>query len=302
MRGARMRLWLMLCGLLITVLIGIAVFGEHSSTPRRVSLMDELFCTFSGGCHWQNGVPVSESYASYAVANLRPGNPGFLVPPRAEPEPTPSRQNRLNTLLSCSNDELSASSEYRWPTQNSLYWDEDAPPPPMMIERAEAGDAEVMFDLAYGYLSGQSDLEDNEADALGFEWLLRAAEHGHTLAQNELGAAYSYGYFGQNIDYPTARQYLLAASESGDPLAMLSLALLPPEQGQDLSQYAEARLELELRSAELCHAEALAHIVDRLRYGRGLTADPVLAQRIAQRVTGIATVGEPGRPDSHTKG
>lgn len=292
-----MRLSLVLGGLLVATLIAVAIFGEREGGGPRpeqnVSMMDRLLCGLSGGCYWDEEGPMSAEYAAYATAMLYPQNPGFLVPPWAEPAPDPDRQAQLESLLSCTNEDLSEGSSYTWPTRNSLYWTEGAPPPPVMLERAEAGDADTLFDLGFGYLSGHSDLEDTQATEQGFAWMIRAAEHGHVMAHTELGAAYAFGYFGQNVDYPAARRHLSAAVEAGDPVAMLSLALLPPEQGQDLRQYAQARLELELRSAGLCHDEAIAHTIARLRSGRGLAPDPQMADRIARRVTGIEAIGEP---------
>lgn len=288
-----MKVWLTLAGILIAIIGAVWAFGGRSDAPYGLSIIEELQCSLSGGCYWQDGYPVDPAYADLVIANVRPSNPGFLVPPWADPEPAPEQKARLQALLTCTNEDLNAGSEYAWPTQRSLYWDEGAPPPPTMIVRAEAGDADTMFDLGFGYLSGYSNLEDMEAAERGFEWMVRAAELGHVMAQTELGAAYSFGYFGQNVDYPAAREHLSAATEAGDPFAMLSLALLPPEQGQDLRQYAQARLELELQSAELCHNEAIAHIIERLRYGRGLAPDPALASSISRRLLGIDAVGQP---------
>lgn len=292
-----MRFLLTLGGVLLALILAIGIFGErenaNSSSSYSPSIVDEFFCALSGDCYWDEYGSLSEVHVSYVTSRLHPQHPGFITPPWAEPQPSEDRQERLQSLLTCSNEQILESETYSWPTERSLYWNEGSSPPPMMIERADAGDADTMFDLGFGYLSGHSDLEDEEAESIGFAWLLRAAEQGHMTAHTEVGAAYSFGYYGQNIDYPAAREHLTLASEAGDSMAMLSLALLPPAQGQDLSDYAEARLELELRSAELCYDEAIAHIVERLRQGRGLTPDSELASQIARRVLGINAIDEP---------
>lgn len=292
-----MRLLLTLGGVLLALIIAIGIFGErenaNSGSGYSPSILDEVFCALSGRCYWDEYGSLSENHVSYVTSRLHPQHPGFITPPWAEPQPSEDRQERLQSLLTCSNEQILENETYSWPTERSLYWNEGSSPPPMMIERADAGDAETMFDLGFGYLSGHSDMEDEEAGSIGFAWLLRAADQGHQIAHTEVGAAYAFGYFGQNIDYPMAREHLTLASEAGESMAMLTLALLPPAQGEDLPAYAEARLELELRSAELCYDEAIAHIVERLRQGRGLTPDSELASRIARRVMGINAIDEP---------
>ena len=290
-----MRLSLTLGGLLLALIIAISIFGERATfsddTDGSPSLVEEFMCALSGGCYSVEAKAVSPYYAQQA--NLRPGDLGFLVQHWAEPDPDPHRQERVRNLLNCTQEARYEAGNYDWPTQESLYWQEGSPPPPTMIERAERGDADTMFDLGFGYLSGHSHLQGLAQEEAGLEWLHRAADEGHMIANTELGATYMYGYFGQHVDYAVARRFLSEAVQSGDPMAMLSLALLPPEPGEQLHEYAERRLELELRSAELCYDQAIAHIVTRLEAGRGLEPDPKLARVITYHIAGIEVVGAP---------
>ncbi|MBL4538233.1 MAG: sel1 repeat family protein [Oceanicaulis sp.] len=298
----KVRTLLALCGLLLTAIIMIGIFApqhEQMKNPEPgrntfPQVLERMYCRAIGGCYSYEGHGLPPYLAQNRIETFIPSNPGFITPPWAEPEPTEERQARLQNLLLCTNEAFSDVSEYDWPTERSLYWNEGEAAPIALVERADNGDADSMFDLAYGYLSGHSDLTAEASDQTGFEWLLAAAENGHMVANSEVGAAYAFGYFGQNIDYPAARRFLNLAVEAEDPVAMLTLALLPPAPGEDLSDYADNRLELELRSAELCYIEGLAHISRRLQSPtRGLETDVLLANRIARRATGIDVVGEP---------
>jgi hypothetical protein len=298
----RVRIVLTLCGLILAAIVMIGLFApRHERSERAVrerstfpQLLELMYCRAIGGCYSYDGYGLPQHLAQYRIETFLPSNPGFITPPWAEPEPTEERQARVQNLLLCTNEALSEVSEYDWPTERSLYWNEGEAAPIALVERAENGDADSMFDLAYGYLSGHSNQSDEMSDQMGFEWLLAAAENGHIVANSEVGAAYAFGYYGQNIDYPAARSFLNTAAEAEDPIAMLTLALLPPAPGEDLSDYADNRVELELRSAELCYIEGLAHISRRLHSSaRGFEADVPLANRIARRATGIDVVGEP---------
>lgn len=297
----KVRTLLTLCGLLLAAIIMIGLFAPRHEQlekpePNRSTfpqLLERMYCRAIGGCYSYEGYGLDSYMAQQSIENFIPSHPGFITPPWAEPEPTQDRQSRVQNLLLCTNETLFAVSEYDWPTQRSLYWNAGEAAPIALVERAENGDADSMFDLAYGYLSGHSDLSAEESDQIGFEWLLRAAENGHLLANAESGAAYAFGYYRQNIDSQSARRFLNIAVEAEDPVAMLTLALLPPAPGEDLPDYADNRLELELRSAELCYSEGLAHIIRRLRSARGFELDFLLANRIARRANGIDVVGEP---------
>lgn len=59
-----------------------------------------------------------------------------------------------------------------------------------LLAKAQARDAEAMYELGWRHALGSGLPED---DAQAVQWLVRAAEAGHLLAQNNLGARFVSG-------------------------------------------------------------------------------------------------------------
>jgi len=293
------------------LLIGVGVYlnalgtelGQQPSVSAQLNLVR---CQAQGGCFYSDGwdgnaVEVPAHFVQYQIAHIRPEQPGFKILPEHEPAPTPERQERLQALLSCEVEDTDELAQYDWPNANTMYWQEDQPAPDRLLARAEAGDASSMFDLGYGYLSGHSDLKASEASQIGFDWILRAADAGHVMAQTEAASAYTFGYWDVAPDRDRALHYAYLSAPH-DPLAALTLALAPPQEGQDLRDHAEQRLDLELTAAETCDFNALTHILQRLNSNppRGFEPDHDLALQIGLNLLEITMIGAPetGQPVS----
>ena len=54
-------------------------------------------------------------------------------------------------------------------------------------KEAESGDAEAQYNLAVEYLIGEETKAD---DDLAFKWMEKSAQHGHIVAQRDLGHHY----------------------------------------------------------------------------------------------------------------
>jgi hypothetical protein len=96
--------------------------------------------------------------------------------------------------------------------QNLAYWQ----------EKAQAGDSEAQFELAWHYTNG-IDTEQSYAEAA--KWLKQAATQNHPEAQYHLGLYYLYGH-GVNKDLSEAARLLTAAAKQGVGEAQHRLGLM----------------------------------------------------------------------------
>lgn len=162
-----------------------------------------------------------------------------------------------------------------------------------LVTRAEADDAEAMFELGvyYALISG-----DDASQSLAGQWLERAAKAGHAEAQNEIGVGYAAGYYGVVEDGELARDWLKQASAGGEPRAQIALADLY-EQGQaepsaeDPRSPGDIAMDLRLDAARRCYPAALRDIADALTRGRGLARDRDGGARLAQLVSDYEAEG-----------
>ena len=148
----------------------------------------------------------------------------------------------------------------------------------LAFEQAEAGNVRAQYQLGFS-LVGFTDVF-SERQQEGFEWLLRAANAGFTLAEAEVGAAWVYGYFTQAPDPERARPYLERAAADGDRAAQLTLADLPARPDETPERYEARRTNLELLSASGCYPFAAIRVAVRLATGDGLPRDPMTARAI----------------------
>lgn len=86
--------------------------------------------------------------------------------------------------------------------------------------KANAGDAESMFQLAMCYRRGQSVNVDQKECVF---WLKKAVEKGHTKAQYYLASYYEEGEGGLPVDSIKAYTLMKSAAEKGDLYAMYAL-------------------------------------------------------------------------------
>lgn len=91
---------------------------------------------------------------------------------------------------------------------------------------ADAGSPVDEYYLARAYDKGYCNIPADKESAR--QWYLKAAEHGHMLAQYYLGETYFTGD-GGTPDYPQAKQWFLEAAKQGHGLSQLRLAFLYAE-------------------------------------------------------------------------
>lgn len=89
--------------------------------------------------------------------------------------------------------------------------------------KARKGDTQAMIQLAEWYYFGSEHLEISHIKS--FDWMLKAAEHGHAGAQNGVGCRYETGD-GVGKDMEKAFEWYRKAVEGGDADACFNLALL----------------------------------------------------------------------------
>ncbi len=85
-----------------------------------------------------------------------------------------------------------------------------------LLQKAENGDAEAQFDVAYYYCDGLSIIGTADDEVEAWKWYLKAAENGHPRAQYKVGEAYNDARLGQSYDYTKAEYWLLKAVENLD--------------------------------------------------------------------------------------
>jgi len=165
---------------------------------------------------------------------------------------------RLLTALSCTADDMWIHEQVGDALFDKVELnDRDGSPSEELIIFANQGIPRSMFELAYFYISFSDD-DDSEEQA--YNWMVRAAEAGDILAQNELGNAYIHGELGLEQDYELAQIWLERAMSAGEQLSAGSLGELyrngsiqPPE-----SQSANyTATDHNLTSAETCYGPAL---------------------------------------------
>lgn len=237
-------------------------------------------------CDWLNQCDQYENMVA-RFQTLQRGSYRVNAQLHAEAVLTPENQRRAEAILECSYEDFARHEEVEIKNPASQSWVQGEAPPAALLEAAEGGDAQALWELGFQLAGGQAGDAMNVTEQEAFEYVLRAADLDHPLTQAEAGAAYLHGYWGQDIDTARAREYLRAAVDNGDTIAMLSLSKTPPADGQSLEAYAAEKLDLELQSATACYEYAAIQIAARLYTGdRGLQADPRLANHILDRVGG----------------
>jgi hypothetical protein len=253
---------------------------HHHSAARWIS---SIRCNWFGDCSWISAVTMRESLIDGMLGQVLYG---YIPPQSAEPEPSAENQARAQAILECCYQDFEQQTFLTPLTDAGQSWSSGEPPPDALVAMAEGENPQALWELGYLLATGQSGVPTPENDQQAFEYIVRAAELGHPIALAEAGAAFRFGYFDQDIDIPRAREYLRAASDQGEVVAMLTLATLPPQDGQPLEDYAVEKLELELQSATECYRDAAIMVSRRLIEGqRGLEQDQDLAEMILRRVS-----------------
>ena len=107
-----------------------------------------------------------------------------------------------------------------------------------LAAEAEAGDADAQYEMSWRHALGMEAPLDDE---VGLRWLKQAADNGHKLAQNNLGARYYTGD-GLEQDLRAAYRYFYLAANQGDRKAGKNLDVIAKKLPEDA--LAECRREL----------------------------------------------------------
>lgn len=141
----------------------------------------------------------------------------------------------------------------------------------LMKAAAEKGDAEAQFLIGLQYKAGDG-VDKDGAEAA--KWLRKAAESGHTEAQNALGAMQAAS--SEPSEVAEAEKWLQAAAGQGNTDAMLNLGTLYARNPGGPSDTAEA-MRWYLKAAEAGQAGACMALAEIYARGQGVARDPAQA-------------------------
>ena len=144
-------------------------------------------------------------------------------------------------------------------------------------ERAEAGDAKALYDLAYLYDTGYDTIPVDSA--LSSALYRASAEKGYAPARNYLGFRYYNGEGGLRRDIDSALFWIERAAESGDAKGAANLGWLLAEGKDVVRDYAHARYWL-AKAAEAGLPSGQSQLADLYRQGLGGAADTVMAAKL----------------------
>lgn len=143
--------------------------------------------------------------------------------------------------------------------------------------KAEAGDVEAQFELGIRLASDSDDFVTEEP----FIWLLKAAEGGHSGAQNEVGVAYLEGRWGHARDVTIAAKWFQRSADGGDEVGRFNLAQLYRD-GRGVERDEAMAAKLYRASAVQGYRASQFSVFLAMREGVGAWRDPLNAKR-AQR-------------------
>ncbi|PHS30387.1 MAG: hypothetical protein COA95_08815 [Methylophaga sp.] len=125
-------------------------------------------------------------------------------------------------------------------------------------DQAKAGDIQSQYELGSAYDTGIGAPRDGHEAK---KWYIKAAEQGHTEAQNSLGSIYQAEH-----SYQSAMSWYEKAAEKNHDLAINNLGSLY-DLGLSVAQDRKKGVELYLRAATLGSAEAMFNMANK--YGQG---------------------------------
>ncbi len=129
--------------------------------------------------------------------------------------------------------------------------------------RAEAGDAEALYNIGLMYAIGRGVPQD---DAEAARWYRLAADQGYASAQHHLGTMYDSGTTVPQDDAEAVRWYRLAADQGYVP-ALTNLGNMY-ETGEGVAQdYVQAYMWYDLAASQLCCQMLQSAIENRYRVG-----------------------------------
>lgn len=147
------------------------------------------------------------------------------------------------------------------------------------LKAAELGHANSMYNLAHKYSRGEGVQQSFEKEV---EYYQRAAELGHANAMYNLALKYSRGE-GVEQSFEKEAEYYLKAVELGHASAMCNLAL-QYELGEGVEQSYEKALEYYQKAADLGHSNAMYNLALLIRSGEGCEQNQTRAEELFQMV------------------
>jgi hypothetical protein len=159
--------------------------------------------------------------------------------------------------------------------------------------RQKVGENDLYFQFWVGrcYYNGEGGIEKNPAEAI--KWYTLAAQQGHAIAQNILGARYHLGE-GVEQDYQKARDYYMFSREQGNWAASKNLGSLyrkalgvPKDLVKAKAYYEEALVQKDYELAP-ASAEAIERIQAALaEVNAVLEAEKVVTETEKAKRTGV---------------
>lgn len=139
------------------------------------------------------------------------------------------------------------------------------------LKKAEEGDAETQYQVAWGYETGYGNLPVDKMQAV--LWYKKAAERGHIEAQKKLAWFYNTGEgVAKNVD--EAMKWYRLAADQGDAVALGSMAsLYIYEEGKTFQRDSKKAAELYLEAAKKGHAPSQYQLGVMYEFGKGVAAD-----------------------------
>ena len=134
--------------------------------------------------------------------------------------------------------------------------------------KAEAGDPEAQFELAWAYYVGKNVAQSYEE---AVKWYRKAVEQGHTIAQYNLGVSYERGE-GVAQSYEEAVKWYQKAAEQGYANAQYNLGVCY-DRGKGVVQSYEEAVKWYQKAANQGDADAQWNLGIHYEYGDGVDQD-----------------------------
>lgn len=165
-----------------------------------------------------------------------------------------------------------------------------------LLARAKRGDPEAEWEVADRYADGCKDQRGRiilrRSSKKAAEWFRRAAEHGNTAAQNNLGILLSGGN-GVTRNRDEAFRWFKKAFRGGDSCAAQNIAITFREIGNFKSA-----ANWFLKAADAGDGDALIQLGIHYYWGKGIRKDSKAAVRCFRSALRSKNISEAGRDDA----
>ncbi len=147
-----------------------------------------------------------------------------------------------------------------------------------VLEAAQTGDTEALFQVGVCYAHGYGVAQDFKAAA---EWFEKAAVMGHMQAQDRLGVCYATGH-GVSQNDQEAVKWFRRASEQGNPVAQfnLGLALVLGQGVEPDSKEAYLWFSLSAAQGDLMAMESRTRVAEQMTGRELIEAEEAVKKRM----------------------